>query len=62
LSKPIPLVEIITGAFHAANCENPDACSNDCGGRMTVPQALAVHKAVREEFRSRIDLIILGAA
>lgn len=44
----IPLIELITGAFHAVNCAEPDKCKNDCGGRMTTQQAVAVYEAVHQ--------------
>lgn len=55
MTEKIPLIETITGTFHAVNCKNPDACPNDCGGRMTTKQAVALTRAVRNWIEDVLD-------
>lgn len=53
--EAVSLLETITGAYHAANCEHPNACPNTCHGRMPVGVAVAVITAVREKLAVSVE-------
>lgn len=57
MTDSTPLIDVIAGAFHAANCADPERCPNDCSGRMTTKQAVAVRLAVGRTIDQRLDEI-----
>lgn len=49
------MIDVITGAYHAVHCEQPQNCPADCSGRMTTKAAVAVHRAIMERINEALD-------
>jgi hypothetical protein len=52
------MIEVITGAYHAAHCEQPEACPANCPGRMDTKSAVAVYQAVIGRIDEALETVL----